>query len=196
MLAEITPQEDEIRRNQRAFEEIVSYIESSFFDKKGTSVKVSLYGSAASGLALRGTSDIDICVQIPQEAEELILNNNSLYEVVLEGLTTSFKSDNFIIQKSSVFNATFGSNVDITLDTKGDEIIKVGICLERPETLRHVELFKTYMQLDERVKPLLLLLKYWNKSTFSDPNNRMLTSHAVCLMVVSYLQHEMVLPRL
>jgi hypothetical protein len=35
--------------------------------------------------------------------------------------------------------------VDITLETKGGEIIKVGICLERPETLRHVELFKTYL---------------------------------------------------
>ena len=104
---------------------------------------MNLYGSAASGLALRGTSDIDICVRIPKEAEDLILNNNTLYEVVIEGLS-SFKSNNFTIQKSSVFNATFGSNVDITLETLGGEVIKVGICLERPETLRHVELFKTY----------------------------------------------------
>jgi predicted nucleotidyltransferase len=81
-------------------------------------VKVNLYGSAASGLALRGTSDIDICVRIPEEAEELILNNNTLYEVVIEGLS---------------------------LETQGGEVIKVGICLERPETLRHVELFKTYL---------------------------------------------------
>ena len=116
LLAEITPKEDETLRNQRAFEEIASYVESSFLDKKGISVKVNLYGSGASGLALRGTSDIDICVRIPEEADDLILNNNTLYEVIIEGLS-SFKSDNFTIQKSSVFNATFGSNVDISLET-------------------------------------------------------------------------------
>ena len=76
-----------------------------------------MYGSGANGLAIKGSSDIDICVKIPEESEEIIYNNNLLYEVIISGIDC-FYSDEFKLQKSSVFNATFGSNVDITLESK------------------------------------------------------------------------------
>ncbi len=45
-----------------------------------------MYGSGASGLAIKGSSDIDICVKIPEESEEIIYNNNLLYEVIISGI--------------------------------------------------------------------------------------------------------------
>ena len=106
-----------------------------------------MYGSGANSLALRGTSDIDICVKLPDHSEELLHNNNLMYEVLIEGLHL-YQCDDFKIQKSSVFNAVFGSNVDIALESADGIVIKVGICLERPETLRHRDLFRTYIALD------------------------------------------------
>ena len=87
-----------------------------------------MYGSGSNTLALKGTSDIDICVKLPDSSEELLFNNNLLYEVLIEGLPM-YQCDDFKIQKSSVFNAVYGSNVDILLESKDGIIIKVGICM-------------------------------------------------------------------
>lgn len=48
-----------------------------------------MFGSTANGLALKGTSDIDICITLPSTDSP---NFNILYEVVILNLKEGFES--------------------------------------------------------------------------------------------------------
>ena len=59
----------------------------------------------------------------------------------------------------------------------------------------NVELIRTYTLVDVRFKKLALLLKYWNKMHIENSTQR-LSSHAIVLMLICYLQIMGVLPKL
>ncbi len=59
----------------------------------------------------------------------------------------------------------------------------------------NVELIRTYTLVDKRFKKLALILKYWNKMHIENSTQR-LSSHAMVLMLICYLQIRGVLPKL
>ena len=163
-------------------------------------VKVDMFGSTSSDLALRGSSDLDLCITLPPaEAARDPPNFNLLYEAIVRYLRhdPASKSDLITVEKELAFVATFGEILNMVVVSRADPASKrdVGIVMNHSVNIPVRDLIKTYAQMDERCKILACMLKKWSKASFSK-NNRMLVSHAIVLMTIAYLQHEGVLPRL
>ena len=56
-------------------------------------------------------------------------------------------------------------------------------------------LIKAYVNLDERVQQLILIIKYWNKNVLRNEPYR-LNSYSLTLMVIAFMQHKKILPNL
>jgi len=154
-------------------------------------VVIDLYGSTASDLALTGSSDLDICITLPtEEAERDPPNFNLLYEAIVRYMRhdPESKSELVTFEKELAFCATFGEILNMVVVSKTNPKNKrdVGLVINHSVNIPVRDLIRSYSQMDERCKMLTLILKYWNKVSFSK-NNRMLYSHAVVLMSISYL---------
>lgn len=71
---------------------------------------------------------------------------------------------------------------------------KFDMCVNRPLGYYNSMLIRTYLDLDYRARPLALVLKTWAKSSEILNNNLALTSYALYLMLIFYLQTKSVLP--
>lgn len=156
-----------------------------------------MFGSTANGLALKGTSDIDVCVTLPPTDTP---NFNILYEVVIRNLRdkdSPYESTLVHFLNDLAFRGTFGEILEMKVVSRENLSLRrhVGVTIERAVTNQVTDLISTYAKLDQRFVILATILKRWNKKTFSG-NKPMLISHAVVLMTIAYLQHEGVLPRL
>ena len=154
-------------------------------------VTVDMFGSTASELALRGSSDLDICITLPpEEAARDPPNFNLLYEAIVRYIRhdPNSKSELVTFEKELAFCATFGEILNMVVVSKTDPKNKrdVGIVMNPSVNIPVKELIRSYSLMDERCKMLACILKHWNKHTFSK-NHRMLVSHAVVLMAMSYL---------
>jgi DNA polymerase sigma len=199
LFEEIRQTEEERNFTMVVLEEVTKLITKGFA-KLGMDVKVDMFGSTSSDLALRGSSDLDLCITLPpDEAARDPPNFNLLYEAIVRYIRhdPASKSDLVTIEKELAFVATFGEILNMVVVSRTDPANKrdVGIVMNHSVNIPVRDLIKTYSHLDERCKILACLLKQWSKVSFSK-NNRMLVSHAIVLMTISYLQHEGVLPRL
>ena len=71
----------------------------------------------------------------------------------------------------------------------------IDICLQKIVDVYNTQLIRTYALIDERFVKLALILKEWNKLNFKDKFKR-LNSYSITLMLIAYMQHCNVLPRL
>lgn len=150
-----------------------------------------MYGSSANGLAVRGSSDIDICLKIKEECPTETLER-VLTERVLKSIRNRkecYESKVVEFSEPMGFPTTFGEIVNLKVSNKQnkEEFRSVGICLEDPLTLPIRDLVLTYVRLEPRFHKLALVLKYWNQKSFGKGDKRMLVSHAIVLMTIAYL---------
>jgi DNA polymerase sigma len=121
LFGEIKQTEQEIKFTQVVFKEIQNMISHQFKLRKGFEVDVGMYGSTFNGLALRGSSDLDISVKIITPHE---LNFNILFKVVSKELRhpkeDSFKSDIVNFVNPVCFCATFGEILNMVVEKKDD----------------------------------------------------------------------------
>ena len=112
-----------------------------------------MFGSTASDLALRGSSDLDICITLPpEEAARDPPNFNLLYEAIVRYLRhdPESKSELVSFEKELAFCATFGEILNMVVVSKADPLNKrdVGIVMNHSVNIPVRDLIKTYAQLD------------------------------------------------
>ncbi|KAA8495023.1 UTP:RNA uridylyltransferase 1 [Porphyridium purpureum] len=67
---------------------------------------------------------------------------------------------------------------------------RVDLCVNNILGCHNTNLLRTYMQMDERVRQLALLIKYWAKRrALNEPYRGTLSSYAYVLLVIFYFQH-------
>ena len=77
----------------------------------------------------------------------------------------------------------------------GTPPIDVDVCVENPLGIYNTALLKCYADFDPRVRPLIMIVKYWAKQrAIKDASNATLSSYCYVLMVIFYLQQIGILP--
>ena len=155
---------------------------------------MTLYGSQANGLMLKGSSDIDVTITLPESKERNVLYN--LLRSSME-LPDCYKSDKVDFTKPVTFSTSFSEMSCLDITCKNNPALKreVQVLVNKHLEKYNVELIRTYTLVDARFKKLALILKYWNKMHIENSTQR-LSSHAMVLMLICYLQIMGVLPKL
>ncbi len=73
--------------------------------------------------------------------------------------------------------------------------MQIDISVQKIVDIYNTKLIRTYALIDHRFVKLALILKEWNKHHFKN-NKERLNSYSMTLMLIAYLQHCNVLPRL
>ncbi|XP_047520851.1 terminal uridylyltransferase cid1-like [Pieris napi] len=139
------------------------------------------FGSRLTGLALKN-SDIDCFVNIPQDVSEHAV------QLVLRTQKALLKNEKFV-------------NINVFTKTKIPKVNfqhrKTKICCDVTFSgrgaLKNSLLLQYLISSDERIRPLMFIVKYWakiNKIT----GRRLMSNYCLILLVVFFLQKERILP--
>lgn len=146
------------------------------------------YGSQATGLQTK-TSDIDLGFVFPPNMNETYLeqpprNQREMILSVLCGLEPELNRSDWHV------TPVLGATVPILKCTDtGKSGIEVDIAHLEPNSIVNADHIRQYMQIDIRVRPLLLAVKHWAKQRgINESTKGTLNSFGYCLMLIQYLQ--------
>lgn len=160
----------------------------------GTCYKLDFYGSAATGLFLGDDSDVDITIQ-PAKLKSRV-HNSRVLDIIIQCLKREkdfCKDVNFIKGKVAV-DVIKGKFINMQNSvSKNNDQTAFDLTINNNSGLDSARLLKKYMEIDARVRLIMLITKCWAKSrSLIGPNK--LTSYAWNLMAVFYLQNVKFLP--
>ncbi|KAJ3296677.1 hypothetical protein HK104_001356 [Borealophlyctis nickersoniae] len=161
----------------------------------GKEIRAYLFGSTVNGLGTSG-SDVDICLKTPWDDRVAGVSN---MHVLAKGLGKHGMQKIYTVAKAKVpickfYDPEYGVNCDINVNNT--------------QALRNTTLIKTYVEIDPRVRPLLMVIKHWTKRRVLNDAAKggTLSSYCWVMMVLNFLQmrnppilpclHEMYFERL
>ncbi len=108
-----------------------------------------------------------------------------------------YKSEKVSFTPPITFFANFGElcYLDVTSIENPSLKSELQLVINKHLETYNVALIRKYQELYAPLNSLARILKKWNKSIYPD-NTRRLSSHAIVLMLIAYLQHIGILPRL
>lgn len=200
LFEKLKPTTDEVHLVTLVFQEIAALIGDCLKQMGITEYSLQPYGSSVNGLALsKDESDLDLSLIITDRDGDFLEMEH--FDQVFKALEETLRAQMFFNEyakkeisryRASVHSASFGKILNIT-DVKHN--YKIDISPNKVADLYNSHLLRTYALLDERFHMMALLVKSWNKRHFPDKHLR-LNSYSLVLMIVAYLQHEKILPRL
>lgn len=150
---------------------------------KFSNAKLTSFGSFESGLSL-SNGDIDLCLEFDGEPPKKVLKK------IARMLDEDGMSNVKLITNSRVPIVKF-------LDAQS--MIPVDISVNNNLSVYNTELLRRYCEIDERVKPFILAIKYWARSRgVCDSTSGSFSSYAWTLIAINSLQNldSPVLPNL
>uniref|UniRef100_A0A182JZN6 PAP-associated domain-containing protein n=1 Tax=Anopheles christyi TaxID=43041 RepID=A0A182JZN6_9DIPT len=142
-----------------------------------------LMGSTISGFGT-DTSDMDMCIVDIDgptycDSRTEALNNLLRVKCFIESLPTcSFEHLDLIRAK-----------VPILRFRHVEENIDIDLSINNCVGIRNTHLLNCYAQLDQRVRPMVLVIKLWAQHhNLNDPINSTMSSYSLVLMVINFLQ--------
>jgi len=73
--------------------------------------------------------------------------------------------------------------------------VDIDICIDNGLAINNTALLKCYVDIDPRVRPLIMLVKLWAKRRLiKDASNSTLSSYCYAILVIFYLQRKSILP--
>ena len=166
----------DIKRRESLFNHLKKSIASKF---QGS--KLSKFGSAESGLSLKG-GDFDLCLQIPDANDKKILKK-------IGGILRGQGMENVqIISRAKVPIVKF-------VDPRSG--LHVDISINNTLALHNTRLLSSYAKADSRVKELAICVKHWAlHRNLSDSVNGTLSSYAWSILVIDHLLSQGVVSNL
>ena len=141
---------------------------------KFSNAKLTSFGSFESGLSL-SNGDIDLCLEFDGEPPKKVMKK--IARVLDEDGMNNVK----LITNSKVPIVKF-------LDAQS--MIPVDISVNNNLSVYNTELLRRYCEIDERVKPFILAIKYWARSRgVCDPTSGSFSSYAWTLIAINALQN-------
>ena len=150
---------------------------------KFTNSKLSSFGSFESGLSL-SNGDIDLCLEFDGESPKKVLNKIAR-----------------MLNQDSMKNVKLITNakVPIVKFIDSQSMIPVDISVNNSLSVYNTELLRRYCDVDPRVKPFILAIKYWARNRgVCEPTSGTFSSYAWTLIAINALQtmQEPVIPNL
>ena len=166
----------EIKRKESLFNHLKKSIASKFAGSK-----LSAFGSAESGLSLKG-GDFDLCLQIPDANEKKILKK-------IGGMLRG--------QGMEDVQIITGAKVPIVKFIDPRSGLHVDISINNTLALHNTRLLSSYANADSRVRELAICVKHWAlHRNVSDSVNGTLSSYAWSILVISHLLEQGVVANL
>ena len=166
----------ELRRKESLFNHLKKSIASKF---QGS--KLSAFGSAESGLSLKG-GDFDLCLQIPDANEKKILKK-------IGGMLRG--------QGMEDVQIITGAKVPIVKFIDPRSGLHVDISINNTLALHNTRLLSSYANADSRVKELAICVKHWAlHRNVSDSVNGTFSSYAWSILVINHLLEQGVVTNL
>ena len=166
----------EVKRKEGLF----NHLKKSIASKFGGS-KLSTFGSAESGLSLKG-GDFDLCLQIPDANEKKILKK-------IGGMLRG--------QGMEDVQIITGAKVPIVKFVDPRSGLHVDISINNTLALHNTRLLSSYANADSRVKELAICVKHWAlHRNVSDSVNGTLSSYAWSILVINHLLEQGVVANL
>ncbi|GAM26769.1 hypothetical protein SAMD00019534_099440 [Acytostelium subglobosum LB1] len=154
---------------QKALTALEKLLQQNF---KGCSVTA--YGSFVSGIQLHD-SDIDVCMSYKHND----VDKDLMRRVALVLLKAGYKVDKLI----------GNARVPIIRFKSPDLQVPFDLCFNNMNAVTNSLLIRSYTEQDKRVKPLIILIKYWAaQKNINDTLNNTLSSYSYANMVIHYLQ--------
>ncbi|EEB16466.1 zinc finger and cchc domain-containing protein, putative [Pediculus humanus corporis] len=144
-------------------------------------IALKIFGSRATGLYYDSNSDADIYLSNLYNEKEVIPTRRFL-NVTLKKMRRVFKSKRRQFTKICPVRKAI---VPILILTEISTGLQCDISFKNGLSVNNSRLIKFFTSLDERVKPIMLFVKYWIKDY---GKKSILSSFALTLMVVFYLQ--------
>ena len=167
----------ETRRQLESKIKLWKDIESPLHSQENVDLKVT--GSTFTGFGKIG-SDVDMCVfskSYPgQDSMQL-----SRIEKILRKECGHYLSGEVVRAKVPVLSMMFKD--------AENETINIDMTVNNNIPVRNTHLLFYYSQLDQRVRPLVMAVKWWaKKNDINEPRFMTLSSYTLTLMVINYLQ--------
>ena len=150
---------------------------------KFSNAKLTSFGSFESGLSL-SNGDIDLCLEFDGEPPKKVLKKIAR-----------------MLDEDGMNNVKLitNSKVPIVKFVDAQSMIPVDISVNNNLSVYNTELLRRYCEIDERVKPFILAIKYWARSRgVCDPTSGSFSSYAWTLIAINALQNldSTILPNL
>lgn len=164
------------------------------------------FGSCNNGFSTV-SSDLDLCLNVTaveafsieetkkkQYVERYSLGDleTELEKQVYDAIIKALLDCGFAIED---ITSKFGARIPILCLESAQFIMDIGI--RNQVAIENSHLLRTYSQFDDRVSQLGITIKHWAKRRrLSNAVNRVLCSYAFILLVIRFLQEELVVPNL
>lgn len=193
IVATIQPSEEESKRRRTLISHLQKVVKNEW-----DGATVSCFGSAANGLALTN-GDVDVCLMVPKGALKLFngkdKDGNSRPPPKIE-----IKAENEVQVLQSIKDILVKNKMEIRSDLCHARVpilklfdpqsnFQIDMCVNNRLVDHNTALVGAYMDLDERIRPLCLLIKFWTKSRDVNTTYRgTLSSYAYVLLVIHFCQ--------
>eukprot|EP00172_Hildenbrandia_rubra_P000240 Plantae.Rhodophyta-Hildenbrandia_rubra.ctg11077.p1 GENE.Plantae.Rhodophyta-Hildenbrandia_rubra.ctg11077~~Plantae.Rhodophyta-Hildenbrandia_rubra.ctg11077.p1 ORF type:complete len:655 (+),score=114.05 Plantae.Rhodophyta-Hildenbrandia_rubra.ctg11077:3-1967(+) len=144
-----------------------------------------MYGSSATGMFLE-RGDVDVCLEIPNVKRTSDGDDGGRRTQHLV-----FKRLSFILRRARMNNVKVLFSAKVPIVKLHDSVsgLDVDICLNNKYVSHNTALLKHYLGLDERAKPLAMIVKYWARCRrINYTYCGTLSSYAYMMLVINYLQ--------
>ncbi|KAF2677918.1 hypothetical protein K458DRAFT_409391 [Lentithecium fluviatile CBS 122367] len=166
----LQPSKENAQRRDEFVEKLQVILETEF---PGNEFKVHVFGSSGNML-YTSESDVDICIQTPMKRlEEMHLLAEALAKHGMEKVVCIPQAKVRIVKVwDPVLKLACDMNVNNTL------------------ALENTRMIKTYIQIDERVRPLAMIIKYWTKQRILNDAaiGGTISSYTWICMILNFLQ--------
>ena len=156
------------------------YIEPHLCSKMDCELKVT--GSTFTGYGGLG-SDVDMCLftKTLNSSASMKSQHLSRAQAIIQKECSNYLSGELVRAKVPVLKIKF--------QDKDDGTINVDMTVDNHTAVRNTHLLFYYSQLDPRVRPLVMAVKWWaKKNDINEPRYQTLSSYTLTLMVIHYLQ--------
>lgn len=174
LAAELMPTDEERAAWQGAFQQVHDVLK-----RRWPECRVVLFGSAANGLSVRSSNDIDVCIQLDAVGSD-VAAKSEVVEEASKLLEEAGMKDILSLPKARVPVVKFvvpstGTKVDVTVNN-------TLACI-------NTKLLADYCAIDPRLAQLVAIVKHWAKRrAVNDPYRGTLSSYCYVLMCIHLLQ--------
>ncbi|XP_028405404.1 speckle targeted PIP5K1A-regulated poly(A) polymerase-like [Dendronephthya gigantea] len=170
---------------------IVQYLQEIFVEVF-PACSVTPFGSTTTGLGLKG-ADIDLCLLVEHEALNRVLDHDDSLPSSSDFLSEVLE---FVVNILRRFAAGCQNVVGVKTAkcpvvkfVHRDSGLSCDLSINNRLALRNTELIKSYVALDDRIRPLAITLKNWGAAKrLTGSGGRQISNYCLVLMLLHFLQ--------
>ncbi|KAI4726808.1 hypothetical protein E4T49_05433 [Aureobasidium sp. EXF-10728] len=166
----LLPTEESEERRRKLVQKLENILNGEW---PGNEIRVNVFGSSGNLLS-SNDSDVDVCVTTPLKA--------------LESMHTLAT----VLHRHGMQNVTCRAGAKVPIVKVWDPELQLACDLNvnNPLALENTRMIKTYVQIDERVRPLAKIIKYWTKRRILNDAafGGTISSYTWICMVLNFLQ--------